>query len=288
MTTGRKATWVELAAVVVVSIALSLPVALAALPHINAPWGAGDMTLGYFLTSTWNVWHHPFTTQVAYPFGTDTAIFSGPEALQAAVLQFINWVASNPFAGLNVLLLLSFPLVALGAYGLMRMTGLRGPLVVALACTFTFIPFHFGRGIGHISFGYLFGVVSGMALALLCGSGRLEDLWRQATRRGRIGIILWVTGLVLVSTWTNAYYAIFAIILVSASVIWRLAHASGWRSLLAPLATLAALVLTFVLGLLPIAISKLHAGPNIAVAQRDPMEAVSYAGSLAITFIPQP
>lgn len=57
--------------------------------------------------------------------------------------QLVNMISGNPYLGINLLLVLSFPLVGALAYISIRLIGLRGPLAVALALTFTFIPFHF-------------------------------------------------------------------------------------------------------------------------------------------------
>ena len=67
----------------------------------------------------------------------------------------------------------SFPLVAVLAYLCIRMTGLKGPLAIALAVAFTFIPFHWGRSLGHTYLATLYSAVIGLALVLMVISGPL-------------------------------------------------------------------------------------------------------------------
>jgi len=270
------------------SSVLLLPVSLPALRFIGAPWGAADMTAYYFLTETWDWWRHGFTTLVAFPYGMDSNVYAGLDGLTHVVASILSQIFGSVFIGLNLLLLLSFPVVAVLAYASIRLTGLTGPLAVALASSFTFIPFHFGRGIGHVHLGMMFGLASGVLLALLVGSGRLGFWFTGTTSSRRIpyGIILAL--LVIITSWTGLYYAFFGLILTLAALLWRIGQGDDWRRMLAPLLTVTAQVITMAMGLLPVLMSRAGSSAADAVGLRDPMDSVTYAGNLAIALVPQP
>ena len=158
------------------------------------------MTAYYFLTDTWDWWKHGFTENAAFPFGMDSNVYAGLDGLTHVVAAAIAGVTGSPFIGLNLLLLGSFPVVALLAFAAIRLVGLSGPLSVVLASAFTFIPFHFGRGIGHIHLGMMFGLVTGVILALLIGSGRLASWFDSPTRRQFWGRLALIFGLVITTS----------------------------------------------------------------------------------------
>ena len=275
-------------ATMVLCVLLVLPVALPAIGHLAAPWGASDMTAYYFLTDTWDWWRHGFTADVAFPFGMDSNVYAGLDGLTHVVAAFISWVAGNAFVGLNLLLLLSFPIVALLAYAAVRLVGLTGPLAAVLATSFTFIPFHFGRGIGHVHLGMMFGLVTGVLVALLIGSGRLTDWFQGFSGKRSWGRLLLVVGLVLVTSWTGIYYAFFGIALAAAAVLWRVGQGDSRRSLTAPVLTVLAQVVASAVGLLPVLWSRINGPASDVVGLRDPLDSVTYAGNLAIALVPQP
>ena len=94
---------------------------------------------------------------------------------------------------------------------------------MALGTAFTFVPFHFGRGIGHVALATLFGAVAGLILVLLIGSGRIQ-LW-VAKSRGWVQLryVALVGVLVVTSAWSGLYYAAFTGIFLVAATIWRVA-----------------------------------------------------------------
>ena len=89
-------------------------------------------------------------------------------------------LTGQPFLGINVLVMLTFPLVAFLAYFLFRMTGLTGALAITGAVVFSLLPYHFGRALGHTYLATLYSAVTGMAFVLLVGSGRFEQIIRKA------------------------------------------------------------------------------------------------------------
>lgn len=283
---SRSWLWGALATLVLSSLA-SLPVTVPAMAHLGAPWGAADMTAYYFVESTWEWWRHGFTTDVAFPEGMDSNIYAGLDGLTHVLAHALSLVSGNAFVGLNLVLLLSFPGVALLAYAGMRLVGLGNPIAVALGSAFTFIPFHFGRGLSHVHLGFLIGATTGVVLALIVGSGRLT-WWMEHGGRTRWAYVGVTSLLVVATAWTGLYYAFFGALLVAAAIVWRISEGDRWRELRASLATLAGLIVAMAVGLVSVLLSRASAPGTVDVGLRDPMDSVTYAGNLAISLIPQP
>lgn len=286
--THKSSSLLGVIATVVLSSLLLLPVAIPAASHVGAPWGAGDMTAHYFIASTWEWWKHGFTYTFAFPFGLDTNLSVGLDGLSHFMVHLLNLATGSPFAGLNLMLLLSFPFVAALAYAAMRLVGLHGPLAVALGVSYTFIPFHFGRGIGHILLGLLIGVATGTLLAVLIGSGRLAYWMRSPSTRARLGYGILTALLVVTTAWTGIYYAVFGLILIAAAVLWQFSAGDRWRDLAPSLIAMLGLIVAMVLGLVPALLSRLASDDTQELLLRSPMDSVDYAGNLAIALVPQP
>lgn len=281
--------WIKgAAATLALSILCTSPILMSALPHIGAPWGAGDMTYFYFMGWTWEFTSHAQTNTVNYPFGIDPNAFAGLDGLIYLVASFFTWLTGNPYLGLNLILLASFPLVATMAYAAIRLVGLIGPLAVVLANAFTFIPFHFGRGIGHLPLGLMLGLTSGMILALLIGSGRISSWFLPSPGRSRLPFTLVSALLIIVTAWTGLYFAFFGLVLVTAALVWRFSAGDQWKQLKAGVYTTLALAAAIMGGLVSVLIGHTNTPAAADVALRDPMDSVAYAGNLAIALIPQP
>ena len=145
--------WWEAANTAFLAFFLSLIALAPALRNITSAWGAGDMLSSYVNANQWNGFGFSKTKEFGYPLGMNLNLFPSIDMTQNSFAQLVNMIFANPYLGINLLLVLSFPLVGGLTYISIRLTGLRGPLAIALAISFTMIPFHFSRGIGHIYLG---------------------------------------------------------------------------------------------------------------------------------------
>jgi phosphoglycerol transferase len=246
------------------------------------------MTFTYLVSGQWDWWRFGVSDHYGYPNGLNLNLYPSLDILQNDFAHIVALATGSPFLGINLLLMISFPLVAVLAYAAIRLVGLSGPIAVALATSFTFIPFHFGRGIGHMYLATLFGAVAGLILVLIVASGRLQWWWTTTSGGRRAKSLSLVGLLVVVSAWSGLYYAVFTLILLLAAVVWRVARGDRWRQV-----SLCALPLLAVLGLallsmLPSLLTRAVEPGTVATALRDPMDSVTYAGNLAVTLFPEP
>jgi hypothetical protein len=280
-------TALEAAIAAVIAFTLSLFVFGPIWRFLDSGWSGGDMLSTYVNTVNWGGFGYRETTQFGYPLGMNLNMFPNTDVTENWFASIVNAITGSPFLGINLLVIVSVPLVAALAYLTIRITGLRGPVAIALAVAYALIPFHWGRALGHTYLSTMYSAVLGIALVLLIGSGKLEDLLRERGRR-RTWTIIAVAAMVVVIAWTGVYYAAFTLILGAAALVWRWAHRAGARQLLTdavPLITIGVLsIIAFLPGLLAV-----RANPPLAsLSERAAYDSVLFAGNLAMALLPLP
>jgi hypothetical protein len=279
---------VETAVTAVLAFLLSLPVLGPLLSRLDVGWAGGDMLSTYVNSANWNGFWYGVGTQFGFPMGMNLNYFPGIDITENAFALAVNTLFGTTFAGINLLIVLSFPLVAALAYLTIRMTGLQGPLAVALAVAFTFIPFHWGRALGHTYLSTLYSAVIGLALVLLVGSGHFHALATRGTRRRRLWFLAAVVVMVLTIAWTGVYYVAFTLILGAFALVWRFAHRASVKALLLEAVPFAGIAVAAAVGFVP-ALLTLRADPPLAsLGERLPYESVVFAGNLAMALLPLP
>jgi hypothetical protein len=270
------------------SFALSLIVFAPLLGKLNKPWAAGDMLSTYVNSVNWDWWHYAVTTTYGFPDGMNLAYFPGVDITENLFAQIVNAISGSPYVGINLLLVLSFPLVAALTYLAIRIVGLQGPLAIALAASFSLIPYHFGRGLGHMYLSTMYAGVTGVILALLIGTGQLQHRYAAASRRGRIWLTIAIVILVIVTAVSGIYYAAFGLILGAAALLWRIARHDTWKSIGLATIPYAGIIVAVGLGLLPSVLAIKAAPPLASLGIRTPIESVLLAGNLAMAVLPFP
>jgi len=263
------------------------------LKWIATGWSGGDMLATYVDADVWRGFGYGISQQYGFPLGMNKNYFPGLDITQNTFAYVVTLVSGKPFLGVNLLIMLTFPLVAFLAYFLVRMTGLTGPLAIAAAATFSLIPYHFGRALGHTYLATLYSAVTGMILVLLIGSGRFEQMvrrWRRpaTSRRSRVWMLVGLVFLVVVTAWSGIYYAAFTLILGAAALVWRFAHRASWRALLVDAFPFLGIAILTVAGALPSVLATRADPPLAILSERLPYESVIFAGYLAVALLPIP
>ncbi len=281
-----RSTALEAVAAALISLAGALIVFGPLLGQISDPLGGGDLFFTYVSASFWNPFGLLVTDHLGFPAGMNMRYFPGLDVTQGVFAQVVNAVTGSSFLGVNLLLLLSYPIVGAIAYLTIRLTGFRGPIAIALAASYALIPYHWDRGLGHAYLATMYSAALGVALALLIGSGSMP----RVIAPGRLAWLRWslIIGLVVIVAWSGIYYAFFTLILAGAAWLWRLAKGDDRRSLVlsaGPLVAIAALLMS---GLVPALVQMRVDAPLAPISERLPVESVTYAGNLAMAVLPAP
>ncbi len=272
----------------VIAFAVSLIVFGPLLASLDEGWSGGDMLSTYVNSVNWGGFSYTVTTQFGFPLGMNLNYFPGIDITENTFALLVNSIAGTTFLGINLLIVLSFPLVAALAYLVMRMTGLQGPIAIALAIAFTFIPFHWGRALGHTYLSTLYSAVIGLALVLLVGSGQFERLLHGRTRRRRLLFIGAVAAMVVTVAWTGVYYVAFTLILGGAALLWRFGQRASFRTIGIEAIPFAGIGVLAAVGFVPALLTLRAAPPLASLGERLPYESVTFAGNLAMALLPLP
>ena len=269
--------WFDPMLAALVAFAMSLPVVGYPLLYLGVPWGAGDLAAHYMNASAWSPFGVSGDVHFGFPDGIDLAYIPTIDHTQNAFAWIVTAISGNSFAGLNLLLVASFPLTAALTVTCLRLVSAQGYLAIALAVAYTFIPYHFDRGLSHLYPATMYAGVTGILLALWIGTGQ------RATRRWHAPAIVL---LILVTAWSGMYYAAFGIALTLTAVAWRWIRSDTGghvaRALLIPAAIAAATLLAFLPGIVRL----LTRPPLINLVERSPAESVTFAGNLAQLLTP--
>ena len=290
---SRRQATVEATIAALIAALMSMAVFGPILRWVGSGWAGGDMLSTYVDAELWRGFRYGVSDQFGFPLGMDKNYFPAIDITENNFAQVISQLTGQPFLGVNLLIMLTFPLVAFLTYFLFRMTGLTGPLAIAGAAAFSLIPYHFGRALGHTYLSTLYSAVTGMALVLLVGSGRFEQIVKglrkpTTSTSTRVWTIVGFVVLVVITAWTGVYYAAFTLILGVAALIWRFAHRATWRALVLDATPFVAIAGLAVVGVLPSFISTWGDPPLGVVSERLPYESVIFAGFLAVALLPLP
>ena len=255
---------------------------------MNTPLAGGDLLASYVNSDNWAWFGFSSTTHYGFPDGMNLNYSPNIDLTENSFAHLVQLVTGSPFLGLNLLLFLSFPIVATLAYLAIRYLDLRGPLAIALAVAFTMTPYHWGRGLGHLYLATIYGGITGVLLALMIGRGAVSRLKRTGGFTAKYGRILIVAALIIISAWSGLYYAAFGVLLTVAAVLWRLGKRDSWKQLLAGCAIPASIVLLALIGFLPGLITSQISPPTSTIAERSTFDSVTFAGNLAMALTPAP
>jgi len=289
----RKRAAAEAGIAAAIATVLSLIVFAPILRWIATGWAGGDMLSTYVNADVWQGFNYRVTDQFGYPLGMNLNYFPGIDITENTFAQLVTLLTGRPFLGINILILLTFPLVAFLAYFLFRMTGLTGALAITGAVVFSLLPYHFGRSLGHTYLATLYSAVTGMAFVLLVGSGRFEQIIatlrkpRTSTKTKTL-IIATFAVMIVITAWTGVYYVAFTMILGAAAIIWRFAHKATIKNLAIDAIPFASIAILAIIGFLPSILATRADPPLAQLSERLPYESVIFAGNLAVALLPIP
>jgi phosphoglycerol transferase len=195
------------------------------------------------------------------PFGQELHDFpvAGADAVAIALVRLLGLVTSDAGAVVNAFYLLTFPLVAVAAYGVLRWLGASPGASIACAVIYAVAPYHFLRGESHLFLSAYFAVpiAAYLVLALLLDRPLVARRAVDGSRALRFAsprTLLTLALCVVVGT-SDLYYIAFALLLLVGATV--LATVAAPRK--APVAATGAFVVAAVCVSALIALS-----PNIA------------------------
>ncbi len=270
----------------IVASLMSLVVLAQPLGQLRSAWGSGDLLSSAVNVAYWHGFAYASTTQAGYPFGMDLNLVSALDITGNSIAALAALLLGSPFAGVNLLLALSFPAAAAATFLLLRMVGLRGVLAIAIAAAYAVIPYHWARGLGHVYLATLLPAVATVALALLVGRGGLRTWLSTGSRTVRVLRAGFIVMLVLICSLSGLYAATFALLLVGTAWLWRLISSPEPRRSLALVVVPLAIAACALIAALPTVIARQNTQILTEIGAREPVESVIFAGSALLAGLP--
>lgn len=234
--------------------------------------------------------HNPF---LGAPFGQDSIDFSGlgAENLQWAVLWVIGNFVGSAAGVVNLYLLISFPLIAVVSFLVLRDFCISRRASVVVAVLFSLLPYHFAKAeAGHLQLAMYVAVPLAVWLILRVLLG--IPLFRRRSAHGWRSWVSWPNAAVLtafiVLGGSTLYYAIFTLLLLAFAAAFRTAVVRSWRALVPGAIAFAACGVILLANLAPGLLYRVSVGPNTALAVRTPWESQVYSLSLTQMLLPIP
>ena len=194
------------------------------------------------------------------------SVDSGP-TLIAGLITFLT--GSNPFFGLNVLYVLSFPLTAISGFAASKLLGIRQSIAVGASLILTMLPFHFLFNTSAITISTYFFLP--LLLALF-----IKFLYFDLTK----GQVILLRILVVLNGIWYSYYALGFVLLVSTLVIAECIHELSSVKLRRSAPILLLGLVSFFIVSIPAIIARYKATGVDYFGERDPWAAV--AGSTTL------
>jgi hypothetical protein len=263
---------------------------------LNVPFAYGDdsilnlMVVKGVLENGWYL-ENP---RLGAPLGQelyDYPVFSG-DHLNLVVFKLLGLFTRDPAAVLNVFFLLTFPLVALTGFLVMRRLRISAGPAIVCSALYALLPYHFLRGETHLflSAYYAAPLAAYLVLAVMVGESLFAR--RSDERTGPLGFASGRTittfGICLVIAFASGsfYYSGFAILLLGAATLLRFAVVRRVRALATGSAVAMIILVLSALNASPTLVYHLKHGGNEAATERQPFESEYYSLRLSQLILP--
>lgn len=214
-------------------------------------------------------------TQLGYPAKlTIYDVPQGGDNLSWFVLKLLNYFLTAT-QSVNVHFVLSFPIVAMAAYGAARWWGLQRSTALVVSALYAFLPYHLIRNVGH----QLLTVYAVIPLVLVYCYYTTKGVYRLAWPK------LLIFAVAIASL--GSYYAVFSLLLIALALGWNLLNRE-WVRMKQPMIFVGVIVTVFLFNQLPSFLYWARNGTNPARPHRSVQDAENYGLQIANMFSPRP
>lgn len=260
--------------------------------RIPFSYGGDSVAYAMFVKSIRDTGSYHATDLLGAPFGQELYDFpQGGERLHLVLLRVLSWFSRDAYFVLNVSYLLGFVLIALSAHFVLRTLGARPIVAGATALLFAFLPYHFWRAEQHVFLSAYYAVPLAVLMAvwalddeLPLTPSRLKAAWRGG-QRGRL-LVIALSAVVLGSA--SPYYAVFAVLVITAAGGIALLRHRSWASVVAPAVLAVVIGGVLVTNLMPELLYRRSHGTNLEVANRPLSEGEAFGLHVTQMLLPSP
>jgi hypothetical protein len=256
------------------------------------PWD-GDLDVPYLYIADANFYHSEVkgilehgwfwrNPNLGAPEGQQLFDYPGlsGDPLNVLLMKLIGLFTSDAAVVMNVFFLLTFPLIGLAAYLVLRRLTVSVPVSIACSILYTLLPYHFWRGELHLVLSAYYVVPIGAYLVLAVLGDR--PLWA----RWRLTLATLALCAVIAFASAGYYYAAFTVILVAAVAVIRAVVTRSKRPLSEGAAVVGAILALSLVTLAPSLVYWAKHGTNDEATQRLRYESELYGLKLTQLVLP--
>lgn len=220
---------------------------------------------------------------LGFPFGQHLTDYGAPSGdnLTFVLIKVLALFTTSPGLIINLVYVLSFPVVAVVAFLVLRRLGISTLAAAACGTLYTLVPYHFLRTEGHLFLAFYYSVplIGYLLLELLAGrplfTRRASSGPRWLGWASRKSIATLAICAVVASG--GIYYAVFALLLLGAVLLIALISGQPRATVITGAVLIGAILTVMLFNLAPSIVYHLQHGKNAYVAQRQPFESELYS-----------
>lgn len=245
-----------------------------------AAYSQDALAHGLLVKTTMEVgWYPVFTPWLGAPFGSSLFDYPFSDGLNLLLIHVLALFSSDWVVVANLFYLAGFFLSGASAYAVLRHLRVEGPLAIAGALLFAFLPYHFLRREHLLLVSYPV-VPFGIYLASLAWNGA-ASMWRSPRHA-----VLLALAVVAVGS-GGVYYAFFSAVLVGVAACARLAVTRTLREAAMGALLAAGIATAVLLNIAPSLVYWAANGTNSQVAVRTSTDSEIYGLRLTQLLLPQ-
>ncbi|MFM7145445.1 MAG: hypothetical protein ACKOW5_03830, partial [Actinomycetales bacterium] len=112
MTDSRGRAWLDAGIAALLAALMSLIVFWPLLGLLSQGWAGGDLLSTYANADAWGGFGYDVTSHFGYPLGMNLNYFPGIDITENLFAQLVTNLTGAAFIGINLMIMLTFPLVA--------------------------------------------------------------------------------------------------------------------------------------------------------------------------------
>ncbi|MBO9577363.1 MAG: hypothetical protein J7480_01160 [Microbacteriaceae bacterium] len=223
------------------------------------------------------------------PFGQVYHDFPTSDNANFLFASILGHLLGSWTLAMNVYFLIGFPLAGLAASWFIRVAGASKATTLATAPLFAVLSYHFMRGEPHMFLAAYFVIPLSLVLVLRAARGERLWGWREGSTHpvgrwfGRGVQTVVIAGL---TGFTQAYYAVFALILLAVAGVVAVIRHRDWPRFWGAVAAGGIILAVVAVNMLPDTLYVLLHGPNPVGFQRGHADAEIYALKFAQLVLP--
>jgi phosphoglycerol transferase len=227
-------------------------------------------------------------SRLGAPLGSNLYGYPMVDFFNFFVLKILGMVTGSWVLAFNLFFLGVFPAITLTSLHVFLKYKVDAKIAVVCALVYTYLPYHFFRGTGHLllSAYYMVPLLCWLALSMFEKNGylfRTEIVsWKNLDKK----TLLWVLLIAAVAASTGVYYAFFGILLIFFAGVFASINQKSKVNLISALIITAAIGSVSMLNVLPNLIYR-AAHPESAHVVRAPGESEMYGLKLAQLLLPR-